>query len=100
MVKYTGPKKRMHVPFPADNKLPLWSMAALDEMVVFERGQGVELAPERAEALLKQSPGVFKVWGPPIKAAKVVTTKKQEPSDVQGDQDSTLEDSEPLVDSL
>ena len=76
MVKYVGPKKRMHVPFPADNKLPLWSMSALDEIVVFERNQGVELPPARAEALLAQSPSVFKIWGPSIKPPKAITVRK------------------------
>ena len=98
MVKYTGPKKRMHVPFPADNQLPLWSMSDLDEVVTFERGQGVELLPERAEALLARSPGVFKIWGPsikpkavPVSKVAVTTLTKDEDSHVKGDQDSPLE---------
>ena len=91
MVKYVGPKKNMHVPFPADNKLPLWSMSDLDEMVTFPRNQMVELTRERAEALLKQSPGVFKDCGP-IRAAQKPKTK--ESVNVEGSENPALEDPE------
>src|SRR5690242_13381689 len=61
MIEYHGPKKVMTVPFPADNKLPLVSMSELDETVTFPKGQPVPLAPARAQALLKQAPGIFRL---------------------------------------
>ncbi len=93
MVKYVGPKKHIHVPFPEDGSFPLVSGACLHDVIRFPRNEGVELSPERAEALLEQSPGVFKVWGPPIKA---VTVRKPiaEANDVKGNTSPVLEDSE------
>src|SRR5690242_17785622 len=95
MVKYVGPKKRIHVPFPADNKLPLRSMAELDEVVTFERNQMVELEPKRAEALIKRSPDVFKIVdtikAKPVKKPETVTLTEEEYASVAGDQDSVQE---------
>ncbi len=95
MVKYVGPKKIMHVPFPADNVLPLSSLALMEDMVEFPRNQGVELSPARAEALLAQSPGVFKVWGPPIKAQTIRKPLPKAESNGNRDQDSLLQTDEP-----
>lgn len=102
MVKYVGPKKRIHVPFPLDNKLPIRSMSELDEVVTFERNIMVELEPKRAEALIKQSPDVFKIVdtikAKPIKKPEVVQLTEEEYQDVSGDTDSALEVTEPAND--
>ena len=101
MVKYVGPKKIMNVPFPEDGTFPLESNSTIHEIVQFPRNQGIELTPERAEALLAQSPGVFKVWGPPITAKTVrVPNPVKKVENVEGDQDTLQEDSEPADDHL
>ena len=97
MVKYVGPKKVMNVPFPEDGTFPLESLSNLHEIVQFPRGQGVELIPERAEVLLKQSPESFKVWGPPIKAVTVRGPKVEETHGTR-DQNPVREDQEPADD--
>lgn len=61
MVTYTGPKRHMYVPFSEDNVFPVESTSMIVDTVRFERGQMVELAADRALALVQQSPGVFKL---------------------------------------
>ena len=97
LVVYVGPKKQMYVPFPLDNVLPLRSMSELDELVMFKKKEPVELSPERAEALLAQSPDVFKQWGTikpkPSKVAprSITTLTPKESEDGEGSESAVLE---------
>jgi hypothetical protein len=106
MVKYVGPKKVMHVPFPEDNKFPLQSMSDMHEMIEFPRGQMVELSPERAEALLAQSPGVFKLEAMirPAQKPQAITVKvkpiEKGLDHAEGVEDSALEAQEPADNDL
>jgi hypothetical protein len=98
MVKYVGPKKIMNVPFPENNEFPLKSFSDLHEVIQFPRNTPIELSPERAEALLNQSPGNFKVWAT-IKPAVTIKKKVEQPHG-QGDQGPVQEATESADDHV
>jgi hypothetical protein len=116
MVEYFGPKKVMTVPFPENNKLPLESKSELDVEIAFPRNQPVGLPPGRAKALLKQSPGVFRlvdklraqtpkaetIRAPKVETAPVVvdlTKEEYEDEYGEGDQDTAQQDQGPEEDN-